>query len=135
MAKTPKKPAGAYEVGYGRPPRAHQFKPGQSGNPRGRPKGQPSLSEVVLREAARLVSVKTPDGVIRIPKREAIVRKLINRALEGDFAALRLLLPFLSPAEPYGDEAQAGESDEVALTDAETIARMLDRLGYRLEET
>ncbi len=27
------------EVGYGRPPKAAQFKPGQSGNPNGRPKG------------------------------------------------------------------------------------------------
>ena len=26
-------------VGYGRPPVNRQFKPGQSGNPRGRPKG------------------------------------------------------------------------------------------------
>ena len=28
-----------HEVGYGKPPKAHRFKPGRSGNPRGRPKG------------------------------------------------------------------------------------------------
>lgn len=34
------KPDGAKgEVGYGKPPAEHRFKPGQSGNPRGRPKG------------------------------------------------------------------------------------------------
>lgn len=28
-----------YEVGYGKPPKKHQFKPGYSGNKKGRPKG------------------------------------------------------------------------------------------------
>ncbi len=136
MAKAPKKPVGAYEVGFGRPPMAHQFKPGQSGNPRGRPKGQPSLQDVVLRESARLIGIKTADGVLRVTKREAIIRKLINQALEGDLGAMRLVLPFLSPPEPSGagGGAQAGGSGEIALTDEETIARMLDRLGYGYEE-
>jgi hypothetical protein len=31
-----------YAVGYGRPPKTTQFKPGQSGNPKGRPKGSRS---------------------------------------------------------------------------------------------
>ena len=32
-------PPGPDRVGYGRPPEEHQFRPGQSGNPKGRPKG------------------------------------------------------------------------------------------------
>jgi len=40
-----------YAVGYGRPPKATQFKPGQPGNPKGRPKGSRSaraeLTEII----------------------------------------------------------------------------------------
>ena len=32
-------PTGLYDVGYGKPPVEHQFKPGESGNVNGRPKG------------------------------------------------------------------------------------------------
>ena len=38
----PRAQGGDYAVGYGRPPKATQFKPGQSGNPKGRPKGSRS---------------------------------------------------------------------------------------------
>jgi hypothetical protein len=38
----PPKPPGQYDVGYGKPPAKGQFKPGQSGNPGGRRKGQPT---------------------------------------------------------------------------------------------
>ena len=33
------------EVGYGKPPKHSQFKPGQSGNPQGRPKGSRNSSD------------------------------------------------------------------------------------------
>ena len=58
MSKKPPKKSSGDGVGYCRPPKAHRFKPGQSGNPKGRPKGVPTLQEAITREAAKLVKVK-----------------------------------------------------------------------------
>ena len=36
------------DVGYGKPPKANQFKPGKSGNPKGRPKGARSEATMLV---------------------------------------------------------------------------------------
>ena len=51
MSPRPRKPGGGdYEVGYCRPPVASRFQPGQSGNPKGRPRAKKSVGDH-LREA------------------------------------------------------------------------------------
>jgi hypothetical protein len=57
-SKSKKAPKGDYAVGYARPPKANQFQPGQSGNRGGRPRGRPSLDELMLEEAARGLPVQ-----------------------------------------------------------------------------
>ena len=86
----PAKPGGGYAVGYGKPPKVDQFKPGQSGNPNGRPKGQPTTQQLLLQEAAKLVKVKVGDEIIQIPKQQAVVRKLYH---DGDGGQHRCCAP------------------------------------------
>jgi len=124
--------AGAkYQVGYKKPPATHQFKKGQSGNPKGRPKGIPSLSELFLREASRMVTIKSGDQVREAPKREALVRRLIDMALQGDLAAARLALPHLFNAEAEAANANPLDAAPPPLSEAERAAMkiLVDRLA------
>lgn len=59
-------------VGYGRPPRRHQFKKGQSGNPRGRRKGGQNLLSIFKRIAREKVRVRI-GGELRIMTRSQYV--------------------------------------------------------------
>ncbi|GLV28373.1 hypothetical protein TomTYG75_08960 [Sphingobium sp. TomTYG75] len=79
-----------YEVGYGKPPVATRFRPGQSGNPNGRkrkPKPQTALKPIfreVLEEAVTLNGRKyTPMQVV--------VRSLMNKAMKGDLRAIKTI--------------------------------------------
>ena len=44
-----------YEVGYGKPPKSGQFKPGQSGNPKGRPKGAKNFKTELATVLANMI--------------------------------------------------------------------------------
>jgi hypothetical protein len=80
-----------YEVGYGRPPKATQFRKGQSGNPNGRPKGAKGFAASLRRELAAQITVREGNRVIRIAKRDAAAKRLVEKALNGDTGALRML--------------------------------------------
>jgi hypothetical protein len=135
MAKSkPPKPPGQYDVGYGRPPVHSRFKPGQSGNPAGRQKGQPTLSEMVMKEAARLVKIKRGDTVETITKYQVVIRRTFQSAMEGDIAAARLVFFHLQPnaPDPSGGPAE-DETANLALSaipDDETLRRMLARFAH-----
>jgi hypothetical protein len=82
----------AYEVGYGKPPQKTRFKAGQSGNPRGRPKGSPNLATVFRAESEAKVAV-TENGRTRlISKRAIVVKTIVNKAAKGDAKAAQTYL-------------------------------------------
>jgi hypothetical protein len=125
---------GDYAVGYGKPPAHSRFKPGQSGNPAGRRKGQPSVQDLMLREAARVVKIKTGDSIENLTKHEVVVRQLWKTAMQGDLAAMRLLLTFMATApvsaSEDGPHEEASTSWLPAKPDEETVRRMLSRFAH-----
>ncbi len=113
-------------VGYRRPPKHSRFKPGQSGNPRGRPAGVKSLSDIVRKIVGQKVTVTENGRTRRIPRLEAILLRAAGEASRGDARPLRLLLQL---AERYGESAQAGVNrDEMAAEDIAILQRYLPDL-------
>jgi hypothetical protein len=106
------------EVGYGSPPRAHQFKPGKSGNPRGRPRGAKN-EETILRELLQhKVGINERGKTRKISLLEAVFRKVAEDCLKGNLKSLAFLLNRYG-AIPRGDPTQAGiGQDDKAVLEA-----------------
>ncbi|MDQ2088981.1 DUF5681 domain-containing protein [Marimonas arenosa] len=97
-----------YDVGYAKPPKSSQFKPGQSGNPRGRPKGaknkrpglhEERLKDIILDEAYRGIAVRDGDRNVTLPMAQAVVRSIAVNAAKGQHRAQRLFAEMLAGTE------------------------------------
>ena len=105
-------------VGYGRPPVSRQFKPGQSGNPKGRRKGQKNFATMFAEALNDRVRVRDKSGKIRsLTKKQAMIEVLINQGLAGNLKAVDKLLQLAdkyaaSEPQSYWDPVEAEKARE-----------------------
>lgn len=103
-------------VGRGQPPKRTQFKEGQSGNLKGRPKGSKNLSTLIM-EAARDHSTVNVGGVTRrISNIQATTMQLATKAASGNPAAMAKLLDWVDEIET---RAAAKRPNEFSLSEAD----------------
>jgi hypothetical protein len=101
-----KKDRDEYDVGYGKPPQHTRFKPGQSGNPKGRPKQCQNLKSEIRNALVKKVTV-TENGRVRSMSRlKAIVTGLTAKALKGDVRAAESVLRIANQYFPPNNDDQ-----------------------------
>jgi hypothetical protein len=101
--------AADYQVGFKRPPKASQFKKGESGNPHGRPKGTRNLKTDLAEELARRVRVTVDGRRRKISVQQAFVMSLSGRAIKGDARAATLLVNLIRQLDPEQSAKQTGD--------------------------
>jgi len=108
-------------VGPGNPPIHSRFRPGQSGNPAGRPRKERSLLKLIEAELDVEISLTENGETRRLSKREALAKLMVNGALQGDAKAVQTLIRFVGLGNA-NDEANLVEVDPAI------VASLLQRL-------
>jgi hypothetical protein len=128
VASRKRKPADG-AVGYGRPPKATQFKKGQSGNPRGRPKGSRPVGALLQDILGQRIAVTENGKTRRLPALEIMLRRLANDAMRSEPAAVKLML---SLVDRYGQSPEAGiHLDEILAEDKAILANFFKQPADR----
>jgi len=121
MRKTTSRPTVSYQIGKGRPPKSTRWKPGQSGNPNGRPKGSKNASTMAKAALSRKVAATVNGRRRQLTVVEIAYRRLGDKAMAGDQKALGFLLLLANNMEPpetgSTDSVTTSEQDLAIITD------------------
>ena len=123
-------------TGYGRPPKRHRFKPGQSGNPTGkkskRPSGSdtsnPSVFDDVIDELKETLVVRENGRERKISKQRAFIKALVASAIKGDVRAINAVLAL---ARNFSASASDAPSDDDNIEDFEILKSFIERERQR----
>jgi Family of unknown function (DUF5681) len=108
-------PAPTYKVGNKKPPLQTRFKPGQSGNPSGRPKGRSNFRTTVLKEFRKSTPATINGKPIKVTNEDLFARSLIKDAITKGPQSKVLMLNILSQQEAHeAAEAEARKKAAVA---------------------
>jgi Family of unknown function (DUF5681) len=116
-----------YEIGYGKPPKHTRFKPGQSGNRRGRPSGARNLRSDLVDELGERILISEGGRRRAVSKQRGMLKQLMAKALKGDVRAANTVLGLVERL--LDARADADMSAAVMAQDKAIVADFLRRHG------
>lgn len=117
-------------VGYKQPPKGYQFRPGQTGNPNGRPKGTRNFKSDLREELSEITSFREGGRDISISKQRALIKRVVASAIDGDARSIATLMSFCARA--FGDD---GDDQQQAPEDREIVQAFASRSTKRRSKT
>jgi Family of unknown function (DUF5681) len=105
---------------FRQPPPEHYFKPGQSGNPKGRPKGSKNKKSIITKILNEKMSIRIAGRLRRVTVYEALIRTLLAATFKFNLKATTALLAIMRDSG-YGTAESEGGGDPLALPEYEAI--------------
>ena len=125
-------PSESEAVGYKQPPNKTQFQPGQSGNPRGRPKRSKLDMSNILNNALNAKVVVTNLGTTRTGL-EAFAQTTVDRVLQGDAKGIPALMKLFDKAKAFKHQTvvvkQGNKSER--MSKGEALIKMLMSMAHQ----
>lgn len=128
-------------LGFKKPPRWSQFKPGQSGNPKGRPKRkaelaqlspvQSELDELLRSEFDRVVTINERGMPKKVKVRELVPRSQINSAIKGNSNAQYHVMKAMHGLETRDAERALAQAEHEKAEREEEIASYKHMIKYK----
>jgi hypothetical protein len=105
-----------HKVGFAKPPKHTQFKPGISGNSSGRPKGRVPITQLLEKHLNEKTTIMVEGKKKTMSRREALIIGHINDALTG------------------GDKVRKHVIDLLLMLDAKMVPETPDAVNHKLDE-
>lgn len=105
---------------FRQPPPEHYFKPGQSGNPRGRPKGSKNKKTIMTKILNEKMSIRIAGRLRRVTVYEALIRTLLAGAFKFNLKATTALLALMRDSG-YETAENEGGGDPLSLSEYQAI--------------
>ena len=106
-----------YAVGYRRPPQSTRFKPGKSGNPKGRKKRAPNVTQQIEALLAQKIRVTESGKHKSLSRQQVMLTSIANNASKGDLKSAAFLLHLRAT-----HREEKSSTIDPALLDAESAA-------------
>jgi len=116
------------DIGYGRPPRHTRWQKGQSGNPRGRPKGSRGLKTDLHAELVSRMTIQINGKPVTATKQQLMIKTLTARAAAGDVRAIQTLIGLVM--QVFGPEDRGGDHKRLSAQDQQILDELLSRSPF-----